>query len=372
MKSYRRAAALLLTAALMMDITGCLNLDRSLVELEEETEETEVTEASETAVETVETSEETVPPTAPTVLSYSDNFSDAQTSYDAYVEFVDSFIEDYEGEVLFSYTRDYYHRDFGWCLGIVYPDQEMTEVYECVDGEVTYIGTLDYCAFDAMPYEVFSALPCMCDFHCSNNVYEMEDPIDGRYFGDIVAVSADGSSLLLLIGDPFILTEEEYRDLEEGDVIDTPPIYEGDDPGMTVTDILETGDHRYVQIDNGAECWFVQGSYTEDPTDYILMTNSDNPVRFNPRLVLVPLADNCDVTDTYSFLISNGDDSQFDGWNTDPEANALTSSVYWYFETEVAPNPPEVISGWLPIGSGLAYPVVIENGEVTSINIEWR
>ncbi len=219
---------------------------------------------------------------------------------------------------------------------------------------------------------MFSALPCMCNFFSGNTVTEMSDPTDGRYFGSIVAAAVDGSSVLLLIGDPIILTEEEYSDLEIGDVIDCPPMYDGEEPGMTVTDILDSGRNRYVQLDNGAaECWFVQGSYTEDPTDYILMTSSDNPVWLNPRLVLVSLADNCDVSDTYSFLFSNGDDSQFDGWNTDPDANAFTSSVYWYYETSVQLNPPEVVNGWVP-ADGLVYPVVIENGEVTSINIEWR
>ena len=372
MKNYERTAALLLSASIILCCAGCSDKEAEETGVIETCES--MVETSETAVETTaETTEETVPPRAPLLpLDYSVNVSDDQTTYDAYAVFVDSLAESYDGEILFSYSRYYYEGVPRWQLQIVYPDLEMTEVYECVDGDVVYAGTLDYCDTNALPYDVFRALPCMCYSYHSVTGAEMSDINDGRYFGSIEAAAVDGSYLLLLIGDPFILTEEEYWNLEVGDVIDTPPMYEGDDPGMTVTAVVDTGENRHVQIDNGYECWFVKGSYTEDPTDYILMTNSDNPVWFNTRMIIVPVAGDCEVTDTYSFLISNGDDSQFEGWNTDPDANAFTSSVFWYYETQVRIYLPEEVNGWVPTEGGLAYPVVIENGEVTSINIEWR
>lgn len=367
MKTYKRTAALLLSAALMMGITGCLNLDRSMADLEEETEEAAETEATETSETAVETSEEIVEET----VTYSEDVSDNQTTYDAFREFVDSFVEDYEGELLFSYEKYYFEGNNRWQLHISYPDLDMTEVYECVDGVVTYVGTLDYYESNCLPYDLFTELPCLLEIYNSDIENDIDNPVDGRYFGGIEAAAVDGSYVLLMVGDPVILTEEEYNSLEIGDVIDCPASYSGEEADLTVTDITETNGYRDVEIGDGFEYWFIQGAYTEDPSDYMLMTSSDNPVWFTPRMMLVPIAEDCEVTDTYSFLMTDGDGSQFEGWNTDPDANALTSSVYWYFETQAQSNPPEEVNGWVSTG-GLVYPVVIENGEVTSINIEWR
>ena len=251
-----------------------------------------------------------------------------------------------------------------------YPDTDMTEIYDAIDGEVTYIGTLDYYDDQALPYDVFRALPCMIQVNADSARNSVNNPADGRFFGDIEAAAIDGSYLLLNIGDPLIISEEEYNSLNVGDVIDTPVFGDGQQ-GMTVTAIDESNGYRTVELDGRDDYWFVQHPYSEDDTDYILETYSDNPVLFNYRLCPVPLASDCEVTDQYAALFSDSDTEAFNNWNPGPDANALTSSSYWFYENVNTTDVPEPVHGWIP-ANGLAYPLTIENGELTSINIEWR
>lgn len=76
------------------------------------------------------------------------------------------------------------------------------------------------------------------------------------------------------------------------------------------------------------------------------------------------------MTDVYSYLFSEEDQAAFVGWTPAPGENALTSSAYWFYETEVQNFVPDEVHGWIP-ASGLVYPVTIGNGEVTSVEIEW-
>ena len=132
---------------------------------------------------------------------------------------------------------------------------------------------------------------------------------------------------------------------------------------MGVTDITGSGSNREVEVCNG-ELWFSHG-YAENTTDYVLTEASDNPVYTQTYLYALPLADNCDVTDTYSFLAGDSD------FEVDPNAGPLVNSVFWHYSRELDPYRSERVNYWYEM-DGLAYPVVVENGEVTALNIEWR
>ena len=362
MKNTKRTVALFLAAAMMLSIAGCANNG----------ENTNGSTAESVSLSTIESAdqEEALMTEVPAETDEDYVPSDAEIAYDAYNAFVDSFAGDYEGEIYFGYEYSYEDGHAHWKLHVSYPDTDMTEIYDAIDGEVTYIGTLDYYDDQALPYDVFRALPCMIQVNADSARNSVNNPADGRFFGDIEAAAIDGSYLLLNIGDPLIISEEEYNSLNVGDVIDTPVFGDGQQ-GMTVTAIDESNGYRTVELDGRDDYWFVQHPYSEDDPDYILETYSDNPVLFNYRLCPVPLASDCEVTDQYAALFSDSDTEAFNNWNPGPDANALTSSSYWFYENVNTTDVPEPVHGWIP-ANGLAYPLTIENGELTSINIEWR
>ncbi len=364
-----KALSLMLACSLLISAAGCEKTAGRSHESDETSEETNTRESvTETSDETASAEESDVTAADPTAEAES---SDAELAYNAYMEFAATCAEDFESELLFRFERNFADGKEKWSLIISYPDSNMSEVYEYNGGAVSYVGALDYYDEHGMSYGLFRELPCMIDFYGSSYGDSLAEPVDGRYFGNIEACAADGSMMLISIGDPFILTEEEYNSLEIGDVIDVPPLYTGDEPGMTVTDITEVNGRRDVELDDGAECWFDQGGYTENPTDYILMTSSDNPLWFNPRLVLVDVAADCEITDTFEYLFNDDEQVMYSVWSPDAGSNALLRTAFWFYEVDLSEYTPEVVNGWLPVG-GLAYPVVIRNGELTSINIEWR
>ena len=359
-----RFMALMMACSFMLSASACDNGNTRTRDTDDEQEETVEETVVETSAEASETTaEETSDEDAPSASSDNDE------AFEAYMNFVDSFVEQYEGDVYFRFERN--HSDDGdrWNLHVSYPSSDMTEIYEYLNGDMNYIGTLDYYDSHAMSYGLFHELPCMIDFFGDQYGDSIEEAADGRYFGNMEAASADGTQILLAIGDPFILTEEEYNALQVGDVLDVPALYTGDEPGITVTDIVEENGSRNVILDEDGEYYFMHDSYTGDSSDYILMTVSDNPLWFNPRMIIVDLADNCAVTDIYEYLFDDDDLMDFSVWSPEPGTSPLASSAFWFYENRH--SDPEEVNGWVPIG-GLVYPVVIENGEVTSINIEWR
>ena len=318
-------------------------------------ETTEQTTASET-----QPSSTTVSPEE-TAAVYANSNTD-EFNYYAFMNFVYNYNQQNPGYE-YGFERSYTDR-YEWTLVISDPEAGTSDVYVVRDDVFPEVyETRDFVSTNAADYDVFIQLPTMTEIgHCTgtDNIYEA--PEDGRYFGNLLGAADDGTYILAALGEAIVLTEAEYNALEVGDIIPGHPSWNSDFE-FVVTDITGSGSNREVEVCNG-ELWFSHG-YAENPTDYVLTEASDNPVYTQTYLYALPLADNCDVTDTYSFLTGDSD------FEVDPNAGPLVNSVFWHYSRELDPYRSERVNYWYEM-DGLAYPVVVENGEVTALNIEWR
>ena len=101
------------------------------------------------------------------------------------------------------------------------------------------------------------------------------------------------------------------------------------------------------------------------------MSDSSNPVYTDTKLVTLDIAPDADVTDTYRWLMGdNFEDAKIQFVEDNGYENALQVTDFWYYNA-INEYRIESSNGWTPM-FGLVYPVVIENGEISSINLEWR
>ena len=366
MSNKTRIIALLLTASLALSAAGCTDSStRSGRDRDDDgnssidknpTEQTEQTTASETQV-TATTAE----PTETTAASV-DTGSDAY-NYFVFMNYAYNYNSEHPG-LEYGFERNYIDDHSEWTLVISDPDAGTSDVYiGCDDVFPELYETRDFISSNATNYDTFIQLPVMTEIgHCQSAGDIYEAPADGRYFGSMLGATDDGTCILVALGEAIVLTEAEYNALEVGDIIPGHPTWNSD-LDLVVTDITGSGSSREVEVCDG-EMWFSH-SYAENPTDYVLTEASDNPVYTQTYLYGLDLAEDCEVTDTYSFLAG---DSAF---AVDFEAGPLVNSVYWHYSREIDPYRSELIGEWYEM-DGLAYPVVVENGVVTAINIEWR
>lgn len=199
---------------------------------------------------------------------------------------------------------------------------------------------------------------------------------DGLYYGELCAVSEDGTQALISIGYPVTITREEYDALEIGDVITIPPYCEGEsETYLEVVDFFENGDYRRPVFDEdyyafGSNYSF-DGNNEESDEPLMLYLPSYNPELYGVRCCFVPIASDCEVTDMLAPFFPENVVDGYTSWSTDVPENSMTTSFFWYALSEIEKPDTEPVDGWLPYRA-LAYPVVIENGEITSINLEWR
>ena len=197
---------------------------------------------------------------------------------------------------------------------------------------------------------------------------EITDSIDdGTYYGEIVAVSEDGDYMLVTVGDPVSVTKEEYDALEVGDVV-----YSGEYSGdVYVQEIDDKGN----KILSDYSMWFAPNGFTGNEDEYILVTSSVNPMTVNDKLFVVPISPDCEIDDHTEYLFSepawNEMDGSYDEYLDNLEdSTSLQETLYW-FHFMVNNESGSLGNGWRETG-GLIYPIVVENGEVTMMSIQWR
>ena len=366
MSNRIKILSVILAASLVLSVSGCTESssrsrrDRddgsSSFEGKDPSEETEQSTVIETTAVTTETTAE---PTETTATS--DDGTD-QFNYYIFMNYA-ILLHEENPDYLFGFERNYTDHS-EWTLVVSDPDAETSDVYIARDGvQPELYETRDFITSNASDYDLFIQLPCMTEIgHCEgrNDIYDA--PSDGRYFGSVLAVYEDGTYILVKIGEAIEITEAEYNALEVGDIIPGHPNW-NQNLDLVVTDITGSGADREVEVCDG-EMWFSHG-YAENSSDYVLTEASDNPVYSQTHIYALPIAENCEVTDTFSFLAG---DIVFE---VDPNASPLVNSNYWHFSTEIDPYRTGLVNSWYEV-NGLAYPVVIEDGEVASINLEWR
>ena len=113
--------------------------------------------------------------------------------------------------------------------------------------------------------------------------------------------------------------------------------------------------------------WF--SSWT-DADKYLLVTDSDNPVPFNSRLVELPISPDCEVADYFGLLYGEEAEKEFEAGKTET-GNPVRDTFYFYSEYLNNQYPHFKSNGWYD-GYGLLYPIIVEDGQIVYFDVEWR
>jgi len=351
--------------------------DEEETEIETETEETTPTEAPTEPTEepTTEPTEEptTEPPVTTPEIYVDQGFGSMR--YSTYMSLC-SELNDANKDYLFGFREDFDNRPIEFDLLTYDPDSKILTTYYCDDsGNLIELDTNridageEYMIEYLLTFDELSKYPCMIDADYMNSKIEFVSSLpDGKYFGSIDAISNDGTKALLSLGEGVILSEEEYKNLKVGDKIKVD-FY--DTEYITVTEVNDTDD-PYMGIRFDIDyVWFSQGAYTDNSTDYVLLTDSDVPVSTNDRLVIIDLASDCEVDDTFGWLMAEGYEEGMKKMIEDEGyTNPLQTSSFWYFHYTYE-YKIESSNGWTPMW-GLVLPAVVKNGELVKFCIGWR
>ena len=327
------------------------------------TEETQSVETNETEEQTVETrpvaeTSEAAPsefalPVFPEDPAYDDimEFFRVQHETDSSVQFAisDGFDQD---------SQSWY-----WGLWLVYPDGSAVCYRRLDDGTITEVEDNSGYWSRTYTYDEISGIPVICNYE--EDIRIGQSVPDGVYFGSLEAVSEDLSYALVCIGEPVYRSMEELSQYSVGDTIHIDEI----DYDFVISDI---GD-GYIDSEDGEP--FFSTSYVnciDEDNILMLCGYSDNPYHANDRYLILPISPDCEITDYFSYLSERDDvDPSLDN------GTALSRSYYWTYimrdEFEVSmERANELSNNGFHLTEGFLYPVHVENGEIVSMNLEWR
>ena len=270
------------------------------------TEQIEETTADETTAETtVETTADTTAAATPTPLPtptpeptptapVADDYDPEFDYYAKTMEFVQSLEEENPGENRYFTTTHY-----GWLtLVAVHPDNTYSGYFisggEYVlwrEGDFT-VSTYEDQTLDA---EAFAQIPCVYEMY-HNGRYSFDEgvPADGCYTGNVLALSEDGSSVVITC-DTFIQFDEDYvSSLEVGDVVEIPGM---DDATVTAIN-SSTG---RISLDNFL--MIRDGCVNTGDTHGWYLANSEDDAAY-PMIdgaYELTISSSCTITETSSF-----------------------------------------------------------------------
>ena len=321
------------------------------------TEETTTTEATPTPTPEPTTAATTEPTSAEIA---GDRYNDDEDQYSIIKDKVDSIEAEFPGS---SYAIVI--RPGGYLMLIastgedmhfyVIDDDEMVETES--DIELEGVAMSSYEGIVSMPYLVPG-------YARGELVTSLED---GIYYGELIALSEDGTSIYVYAGNAVTFDRAYIESLSEGDQVTY--ICNGVECVSTISEISEYTDddgvvHESYWLDN-AELW-ISDDYEGDPDTMMLMSASYNPCREYNYTVVLPIASSCEVTDTFDRLYGDIDMSDMV-----PTGNPIFDSRYWYVISSNE-SRDDLEDGWYRECCYLLYPIEIRNGEVVRLNVEWR
>lgn len=294
-------------------------------------------------------------------------------------------------------TRGYYYYDeqgnrneiySGYC----YDNETLLEQYELAESyfedaePVSMTGsTMVYQDPDSTPTPTCTPIPVptltpttaptsesVSDYHPNfyvdpDTIPTVETVTDGVYFGDLIGISEDGTRARFRIGEPIGLTQEFVDSLEIGDALG---VFDNNGTELTITGVSDTSYGRRLQIDDGS--LFFSIAYSGFTDSVLICSDGVNPVTINNVYVELPISSNCELIDFYRTLDNDSNDPVYDDWQAnEPSGVPLLDSFFWYYENHNSWTRITLTDGWYDVRS-LAYPVVVNNGEVTRLFLEWR
>lgn len=363
MKKFKKFAALALTFCMAASMfAGCDDSsskkknkkDRDEEEIEETEDEEETTETEETEETTTEetTTEETTEETTVEETEAEFVLPDGYDNIDAYVfEKYQETIEEInavDSKALYAFD-DSWGSDSWTSLFVQLSESSEVDEYNCVNGELTYIGTSDYVK-PTYTYDEIKKFPALVK---CNGIEFADKVANGTYYGSILAFALDGTQALVAVGDPIILSESEYNALKPGDTV-----YSDDEFELIVSDDYNS-ELGFGMFDD--DCWFTK----MDDGNYILETSSDYIIHVNNHLTFVNFADNCNIEDHFVWLYGeHGHDFN--------STNFLDTMYYDSFVSDdYAGSFNYNMNGW-STAYGILEPVTIQNNTITDVVLGWR
>ena len=332
--------------------------------------------APEERTETKPTDDTVVDTTVQTTqMIFPDVADEGTEQYEKFMEKIEELEAANPGALTYSIERRAYddHVTYGFVLNVFYSDEigDYTSYFltdgewaEASSGEISHS---DYCY--SRPYEDIVKLPCLMATRCLvhhesgdqrfTNCYsqEVDSVEDGMYFGKMIAVSEDGTTAYMLVGDPVSFDLDEMSGLSEGD-----PIGYSD---FTVSSVYEDDDSDYIQInldsDEYGDQMFIS-TYGDWSGDRMYLRDMSGSFCLgNAVLVRVPIASDCQIDDTYFYYWA---ESNYDTTleRSDTGVPFLDSYYYAYC---VLKDDLEINNGWIFCDIS-ALPMTIEGGELTS------
>ena len=335
-------------------------------------EETTTTTTEETTEETTRatpTPRPTATPTprpSPTPAETTEETEEEEVDYDAY-EVIMNGIDEIEATDPGNYLYQCDYSNRAWHLYTLRGDEKSEYTIEQGELELTDTSVVENpeSAQSFFTYDEMKMLPLLPRDLGSVSSGEFVSSIeDDTYFGIMLAVSEDGRYGLFYIGTPVEFDQSFVDSLQVCDEIGYEDIY--------VTDIRENGSNRWITLSRND--LFFSPQYYDFTGTQLLCSDSVNPVRENEVLVVLPISTSCTVTDTY-YILTGTDNDGYTSWQTSDRTGVpFFDSYFWYYLNDPAYlHTAEVSStGWYDFGYSLAYPVVVTNGEVTLMNLEWR
>ena len=200
-----------------------------------------------------------------------------------------------------------------------------------------------------------------------DSIPTVETVDDGVYFGSLIGISEDGTRARFKIGEPLEFTQEFVDSLEVGDALG---VFDNNGTELTITSVSDTPNGRRLYIDDNS--LFFTNAYSEFTDSVLICSDSVNPVTINDVYVELPISSNCVITDTYYMLDNDNEDPVYEDWQEgEPSGVPLFDSFFWCYENHNPWTNIALTDGWYNARS-IAYPVVVNNGEVTGLNLEWR
>lgn len=383
MKKQKIFAALLAVCIAMASLVACNDSTKDEKTKKDKSEETEVTETTSAESDVVDESTETTE-TEPTETepeidltlyqegSFYDlvNHPEKSKRYDKMRELVQMINDEYPdvtmyyGVTLDSDLINVYFCDIAWGTEFLdcgyspwkfyYWSSENDYLGLFDDEEEWYFPPVSYTYEDIMKYPVLPS-----DYMSLGNIGPMtwEDNVpDGEYHASVKAISLDGTKMLVLLGEPIVLTADEYYALKPGDVIDVSD--QRFDFDLTVSSKFS-----FDEPDNLFDTCGYRFKEREDGSFVLVTCNNLIPGTegcTNMRLAIIDVAPDCEIDDTYF-----SDETYATPFGYVDGPNTLTKSYYFYCHTGAIENK-NIYNDWIPMG-GSIYPMTVENNSIVKM-----
>lgn len=219
--------------------------------------------------------------------------------------------------------------------------------YSIVDGEIVAEEVPEALYEQAEHYPLLSRndilrCPIFSDLWTPGAIAFEDNLADGTYYGSVIGVSADGTQLFALIGEPVVITDE-LLDMQDPD-----------------SQIL---DYNGIPVDLAFGGFYERCGDIRHPEDVSYELTGDSDVHYivNARLVIIPIADDAIVTDAVSVFFGDGLFNPEDYGDT-----TFTQSDAWGLTIGAIGSPTSTVNGWY-VSHFIIEPMVVTDGQITEI-----